>query len=152
MSISTIKSTVRSKMQALTNINNVKDWVIWTDSWQDIYDNFEEGGRIDTWMIGVSAANPNIQGRGFVKRPWMVNIFGIYSIKSSNKSSQKLENNAEAIMNEFSKSGSFLDSTIHAPMNMVLFENGIAYQQPIHRTQLQMLVTETVVVPFSCAG
>ena len=101
MSLATIRSGIQSKMAGLTDINNVLDYVVWTDDFQVLYDKFATGGRFDTWMIQLSNTPQHSVGAQDKNITWNFNIIGYYSIKTDDESSKQFETNIETILNAF---------------------------------------------------
>jgi len=141
VSKTSISDAIKTKMEAIDGINNVFDYVFWTDDYQVIYNYLSANGRIDSWHIGQGATTTTIDS-GMKIRNYLWNIFGIYSIKTSDESSKAFELLIEKILDDFSISFSFLAQTNHTPPNLVILENGVYSNTPVHRCQIQLPVTE----------
>lgn len=152
MSLNTVRTALVAKLDAVTGIENVYDYVYWTDDWQAIYSQFAKNGRINTWMVGLGSNVGNRVERGLVYKPYIFNLFAYYSLKTSNQSSKVFENLCDSVVNEFLVSRSFLAKTTINIASLVSVENGVFSGTPIHRAQLQIGVTEIVEQSFLCNG
>jgi len=142
MSVATIRTAIASKIDAVADTENVKDFVIWTDDWNYIITNMAKDGRINTWMVGLQAIPEIKVGNGWKETVYIFRVVAYYSIKTSNESSKAFENIIDNVVNDFSKSKSFLSGTYNDPMLLVANEAAVYVQQPCHRALLNIRVTE----------
>jgi len=160
MSWSDIRTATKLKLESVSGVENVLDYVVWTDSWQDIMDLFEKDGRINTWMVGLGNNNLNELDAGLRNSTYIINIFAYYSIKTSNESSKTFEDLVMTVRDEFMKSFSYIKTyvpayTDHAISRMpstIIIDNAVYLQNPCHRLQMQIPITETVAQDISCSG
>lgn len=145
MSLATIRSGIKSQMETLSGINNVLDYVVWTDDWQTIYSLFEEDGRIDTWMIGLKSTPAHNIGAQDKNITWAFNLVGYYSIKTDNESSKAFETNVETILNGFGVSFNPLSlpgvTMSQAPL-LASFDNTVYAQTPAHTAVISIAFNE----------
>ena len=145
MSLSTIRTAIKSKLELVTDVENVKDFVIWSDKWDDLLAYFVKDGRVNTWQIGLRSTPEVYIDNGIRETAFMFNIYGLYSMKTENESSKVFEGITEAVLYEFSKANSFLTNTeLTQKPSLVSFENAIYLQNPVHRCLINLQVTERV--------
>ena len=153
MSVSSIRTDIVTKLTPVPGVENVKDFIIWSDDWRDIVNRFSADGRMHTWMVGLANSNRNIFKAGALQRFYLWNVVAYYSIKTVNKSSQVFENLIEAVMNEFSKSISFISTAGSSrPMNLVKLENTVFQNTPAHRAILEIDIDENIDQDAICSG
>ena len=161
MSWAEIRTATKLKLEGITGVENVLDYVVWTDDWNTIINLFaDDDGRINTWMVGLANNNENTLQSGINVYNYLINILGYYSIKTNNQSSKTFEDIVMSIRDEFMKSFSYIKTFVatyagHAitrPPNLIAVENTVYLQHPCHRAQIQIPVEETVAVSEVCAG
>ncbi len=149
MSFSTIRAAIKSRMEGVTGVENVQDFVFWCDDYAVLYDRFAKDGRINFWQLQVGSPVTTKILSGYNERSSTWNLFGIYSLKSnpdgSTHSSTDFETIIESILDEFTTTFSFLAGTEHTPASMISLANGVYAESPIHISQIQMVVTERIV-------
>lgn len=152
MSLATIRTALKTKLDAVTGVENVYDYVYWTDDWQVIYDKFATDGRINTWMIGLANNTVNKIDVGNRTREYQFNLYAYYSLKTSDESSKIFENILDLVVNEFLESFSFLDATTIKSVQIVGIDNSTFAGTPAHRAQLQMTIEEITAQDLACSG
>ena len=157
MSLSTIRSAIKTKMEGIGSVANVDDYVVWTNDWDYILANWTTSDkRIHRWHVGLAA--PMV-----VERPmpgglqaWQYNfvITGIYSLLTSIESSKDFEVIVEDVMAEFSKSNSFLAGTTIAGIQLTSYESTVhpATETPVHRAVFNLTINEVRAVTKLCSG
>lgn len=147
MSVELIRTGIKDKLEGITSVNKVLDYVIWTDDWKTIYNLFAEGKeRINVWMVGLGASPLAVIGQGYKERVYTFNIFGYYSIKTSNQTSKTFENIIGDIVDDFD--GSLKIATgaeLQGPITIVSIVNTIYLQHPCHQVAMQVSVRDRVV-------
>lgn len=155
-----IRSATVLKLQSVTGVENVLDYVIWTDDWDFILNTFTKDGRVNTWMVGL-ANNSNNEIDGDLKiHPYLINLFAYYSLKTDQQSSKTFEDLVLTVRDELMKSFNYVkplipaydNSVITMPPNLIVFDNTVWLQQACHRAQIQLIATETVVEDLQCSG
>ena len=142
MSLSTVRAALKTKLDAVTGVENVYDYVYWTGDWETIYANFAKDGRINTWMIGL-ANIPNTKiDNGNRYKTYVFNLFVYYSLQTSTESSKDLEDLIDTVVNEFIDGFSFLVATTTENVVCLGIENMTYAGTPAHRAQLQITVQE----------
>jgi hypothetical protein len=160
VSWSDVRTATKLKLEGVTGVENVFDYVVWTDNWQYIYDNFSKSGRINAWFIGLANANENTMDKGLKYYPYLINLFAYYAIKTSNESSKAFETIVMAVRDEFMKSfdyiktfvPTFSNQAISKPPVTIAFDHSMYVQVPCHRCQIQIPVTETKAEDLQCKG
>ena len=152
MSLATIRSGIKTKMETLTDVENVLDYVVWTDDWQVIYDKFEEGGRLDTWMIGLNNTPQHIVSSQDKNITWLFNLVGYYSIKTSDESSKAFETIIETIMNGFGvfKNVLGLPGVTNTAPILTSLVNAVFNTTPAHMGVIQISFNEITDQALKC--
>jgi len=155
MSLATIRSGIKSKLETLTDINNVLDYVVWTDDWQTIYSLFRKNGRVDTWMISLQNTPQHQVNAEDKNITWLFNITGYYSIQTTAESSKQFETNIETILNGFGASKNPLGlpgvTLPQAPL-LTTVANTVYVQNPAHTAVIQMGFNEIVNQTLTCGA
>ena len=140
MSIATLRAGIVSKLNTISSVNKVVDYVIWTDDWNVIYDKFSEGNeRVNVWMVGLASSALAIVANGFNQRPYTFNIIGYYSIKTSNESSKVFEDIINDILYSFDSTTSIASgSEIVDSAQLINMTNTIWSQHPCHTATIQL--------------
>lgn len=152
MSWANIRSGLQTKLAALSGINNVLDYVVWTDDWAVIYEKFEEGGRLDTWMISLNNTPQHVVSSQDKNITWVANIVGYYSIKTSDESSKDFEDNIETILNALALGKNVLGLpgvTNTAPL-LTTVANTLFNKSPAHTAVIQITFNEYVDQALQC--
>ncbi len=151
--ISDIRTNLKTKLETVDGIGNVFDHVIWTDDWNFIFTNYGDGeGRVHVWFIGLSSSPPAILETGIRTRRYVMNMFGFYSIKTANKSSQAFETVVDRILDELDTDPSIGAQMDHIPPVLVAIDNAIFVQHPSHRAQITPNVTARTSGTDLCGG
>lgn len=153
MSLATIRSGIKTKLETLTDVNNVLDYVVWTEDWETIFTKFSKDGRLDTWMIALSNTPQHIISSGDKNITWLFNIVGYYSIKTDDESSKAFETIIETILNGFGTSKNILGlpgvTNGDAP-TLISMTNEVFEMSPCHRAVIQMSFNEITDQELSC--
>ena len=155
MSLSAIRAGIKARLESVTGIGKVDDYVVWTDEWATLYSKFvDNAGRINHWMIGLSGtpSPPEISGQS-KNIFWQFRILAIYSLKTANESSKEFENLIEAVILKFTERTSVAQhSTITTPITVLGIENKLWTDAniPIHAAQLQLTIREAVDQALGC--
>jgi len=160
MSWAEIRTATKLKLESISGIENVKDYVIWTDDWNFIIQNFAIDGRINTWMVGLANNNNNQIEGDLHLCPYLINILAYYSIKTDDQSSKTFEDLGMAVRDEFMKSFAYVKTfvpthtsrTLTRPPSFIVFDNTVFAQQACHRCQIQIPVEETIAQDLACSG
>lgn len=146
MSLATIRAAIKTRLEGVTDIGKVLDYVYWTDDWNAIYQNFgpSDEGRVNVWMIGVGSSTGNTISSQDKTRFWTFNILAYYSIKTSNESSKDFEGIVEGVLNAFSQDTSFVAATTYTPATVTAIDNAVYLGHPVHRAQIQIIVREVI--------
>ncbi len=150
MSLSSIRSALKTKLDAITGIENVFDYVYWTDDWQTIYDNFAKDSRINCWFIGLTSRESSEITNGIISREYTFDLFAYYSFKSSNESSKSFEALLDAVQNDFETSHSFVNATNVNSVELVSIESTLFAGTPAHRGNIRISITEEVAQDIAC--
>lgn len=154
MSLANIRSGIKTKMETLTDVNNVLNYVVWTDDWQVIYDKFEEGGRLDTWMIGLNNTSQHVVSSQDKNITWNFNIVGYYSIKTSDESSKAFETIIETILNGFATSKNILGlpGITNTPPILTSLVNAVFNTTPAHMAVISMAYNQITDQALNCGA
>lgn len=152
MSLATVRTAIKTKLDAITGIENVYDYVYWTDDWQVVYDNFAKDSRINCWFIGLASRDPSVVSSGTVERQRVFNFFAYYSLKSSNQSSITLENLVDTVCNEFEESLSITTALTSDSIELISIESTLFAGTPAHRATIQFTCTEIIAQDLACSG
>lgn len=150
MSVSTIRPLIKSTMESIVGIGKVLDYVVWTDDWQFIYDNFSKDGRVDVWFIGLGSSPAPRMENGIRERVYVFNLVGFYSLKTDTKSSQGFEAEVDSILSKFDTSSSIGAGLSHTPPSLIAVTNQIFTQHPVHNAQIQLSILERSAVSDLC--
>ncbi len=150
MSMGTLRVSLVNKLNTVTGVENVFDYVYWTDNWQDIYTKFAKDGRINTWMVGLASSQPAELGAGTKTKTYLWNLFVYYSLKSSGQSSRNLEDICESVTNEFQEGFYLQDGASILSSNLIGIENAVYAGTPAHRGQIQINTEEITAQDISC--
>jgi len=154
MSLSDIRTGLKTKLEAVTAIENVYDYIFWTDDWNTLLTFFSKDGRPNNWQIALAnspAVDRKAEDRTFT---WTFNLFGIYAVDTDKESSKTFEGICENILIDFSTSYNILELTgVKNNMpNIVGIENNVWSNFPVHRGQIEITFTETVDNSILCKG
>lgn len=149
-SVSAIRSAIATRLDAVSGVENVNDYVIWTDEWETILQKFAIDGRINTWGVGLGAPSSSVFGRDMVTNTWQFNMFFLYSVKTDQKSSQQFEGIIDNVIREFAANKSIATGVTNAPARIAVVENGVFAEQPVHRAHLILPVTEVYQKTIEC--
>lgn len=152
MSIATVRTAIKTKLDTITGIENVYDYVYWTEDWQVIYDNFAKDGRINCWFIGLAKRIPSVISSGTTDRERTFNFFNYYSLKSSNQSSIAFENLIDLVCNEFEESLSITTALTSNSIELLSVDSTLFAGTPAHRASLQFICTENIAQDLACSG
>ncbi len=152
MSVDTMRSAIKTNMEAVSGIGSVLDHVVWTDSWEFIYENFRDaaGDRVHVWFIGLGNSPQPILRNGIRERNYIFNLIGYYSLKTSNESSKTFENVVDAILNKFDGQASIGAGLTHIPPTLVAITNTIYVQHAAHTAQIQINILEKTAIDALC--
>ena len=152
MSVATIRTGIKTKMESVSSVNKVLDYVVWTNDWQVIYDKFAEGtDRVNVWMVGLNASPSAVVSAGVRERQYVYNIVGYYSIKTSDETSKVFEDMIDGIINAFDADNSIANgSELISKINLTAINNTIFAQHPCHTAVMSLTVTDRTAVANSC--
>ncbi len=160
MAWSDIRTATKSKLEAISGVNNVLDYVVWTDDWDYITSNFVTNDRVDTWMLGLATSPETRLMNGYKEFDFVMNIVSYYSIKTSNTSSKTFEDLVMTVADDFMTSFNYVityvsgyaNSIITNPPRNIRIENTIFAQHPCHRAIMEIPIMETVAGTTACSG
>ena len=155
MSYSTIRAAVKTKLESITGIENVHDYVIWSDDWDTLLSNFSADNKIQEWYIGLGGVPDNTVSAGDKKQGFTVNIYGLYGMHTATESSKLFEDLIMDVIDAFSTSFNVLElpgvnnmpPTLPGPV-----ENTIWAHFPVHRAIINLTITEIVNQELLCKG
>lgn len=151
MSLATIRTALKTKLDAITGVENVYDYLYWTEDWQTIYDNFAKDSRINCWFIGLANREPSKITSGIVSRRRIFDCFAYYSFKSEDQTSITFENLLDLVQNEFEESLSFTTATKHV-VRIVTVDTTLFAGTPAHRGHIQIDTVEEIAQDLACSG
>lgn len=154
MSLATQRAAIKTKLEAVTGIGSVLDYVVWTDDWQFIYDHFTDTAqnRVHVWFIGLASSQPQSSlNRNIRVRQYTWNIIGYYSMKTAAQSSKTFEEVIDAILAKFDPIGSIGAGLTHQMPSLAAVQNTIFAQHGCHTAQVQLTVTEQTEAASPCA-
>ena len=111
MSLSTIRASIKSKLESVSGVENVNDFVIWSDDWDTLLGYHVKDGRVNTWQIGLRNMPEVVIDNGIRSTAFTFNLFGLYSMKTADATSKTFEEICESVMYEFAEGNSFLTHT-----------------------------------------
>lgn len=154
MSLSTIRAGLKTKLEAVTGIANVMDYIYWTDDWHELLTYFTQNGRPNNWQIAVGNSPAVVRESEAKTMTWLFNLFGIYAVNTDTESSKTFEGICENILLDFSNSFNILSLTgVKNDMpSLIGIENNTWSNFPVHRAQLQITFTETIDNTILCQG
>jgi len=150
MSLATLSVSLVNKLNTVSGVENVFDYVYWTDDWQDIYSKFAKDGRINTWMVGLASNPTNKIDAGNKTKIYVWNLFVYYSLKSTETSSRDLEDICESVTNEFLEGYYLQAGTNITKVALLGIENTTYAGTPCHRGQIQISIEEIIAQDISC--
>jgi hypothetical protein len=148
--MATMRVAIVNKLLTVSGVENVFDYVYWTDNWQDIYTKFAAGGRINTWMVGLASNPENEIDAGNRTKTYVWNLFVYYSFKSTATSSRNLEDLCESVTNEFLEGYRIIDGATIENTVLLGIENAVYAGTPAHRGQIQVTIKEIIAQTISC--
>lgn len=153
MSISTIRAGIKSKMQTVSGIASILDYVVWTDNWETIYQLFAGNtNRVNVWMVGLSSSPQVIISNGMRNRRYSFNLVGYYSIKTSNESSKAFEDIIGSIFNAFDSTTSIATgSDIVSHPTLVSINNSMFAQHPCHTAVISITIEDREEMTALCS-
>lgn len=152
MSLATVRTAIKTKLDAITGIENVYDYVYWTDDWQTIYDNFAKDSRINCWFIGLASRIPSVVSSGTTDRERTFNFYHYYSLKSSSQSSIAFEALLDLVCNEFEESLSIATALTSNSIELISTDSTLFAGTPAHRGHIQFVCTENIAQDLACSG
>ena len=154
MSLSTQRAAIKTKLEAVSGIGSVLDYVVWTDDWQYIYDHFTDSTktRVHVWFIGLaSSPGPSAAERNLRVRSYTWNLVGYYSLLTSAASSKTFEEVVDAILAKFDPIGSIGAGLTHSMPSLSGIQNVIFTQHGCHTAQIQLTITDKTATGDPCA-
>lgn len=155
MSFTDIRAGIKTKLESISGIENVNDFVIWSDDWDSLLTYFVKDGRVNTWQIGLISAPAPVLDSELVTNVYNIGLFGLYSIKTDQESSKTFEDLCLKVINEFATSInpiSVAGTRFPKPPSLLSFANTIYMQSPAHQATIQMQVSESVERSLLCSG
>ena len=86
MSLSAIRTGLKTKLEAISGVVNVLDHIYWTDDWNELLTYFTSNGRPNNWQIALANSPAPIRRAEDKTLTWVFNLFCIYAVHTYSQS------------------------------------------------------------------
>lgn len=155
MSWSDVRTGIKTKMESISGVEKVNDFVIWSDDWPTLLSYHVVDGRVNTWQIGLFGMPPIEYDSNTQQWTYNVQLYGLYSIETAMETSKTFEDLCMDVIYGFSSSLNPIEvSGVRMPSmpQLVSIENSIYMQSPVHSAIIQLSFEENIQRVFGCKG
>ncbi len=155
MSYADIRSAVKTRLESISSLDNVHDYLIWSDDFDTLLSFYSDGSTIHEWYIGLGALPSHTVSAGDTTQQFQVSIAGIFGLHTATESSKTFEDKLMDIITSFGTSFNVLELpgvTNQPPTIPGGVETIIWGQFPVHRAVVQLPVTLITNQELLCQG
>jgi len=148
MSLSTIKTAIKTKLEAIDNVGKVQDYRRHHIDWDKIISSFVDNGKVNAWIIEWrDAAGDKIAvGDLVVERRHTFRLFGLYSLKDLTASAKTFEGIVEEVMDAFDKNETLASGVRwFAPSRLQSIDEGMFAGILCHRAEVILSFSERII-------
>jgi len=147
MSLETVRTKLKTELEAISGMGVVHDYLRWSVNWKDYVDKFKSGGKINAaWLEVRSSVGDREAITNATARTWAFRLNMIMSLKDADATQKTFDSLVETVLNAMSPGDRTFGRAVQKAEPAELIDNDHLMHSEVfvHHAEIEIMVEDII--------